>query len=82
MLVTLLLLFVQQATVPAQPDTARLVVANRTVTVSRAPLGALSPAERAAAALVRIDSAVARGHDSVDVAPAAEGLLVRAGGLA
>ncbi|MGH7669154.1 MAG: mechanosensitive ion channel family protein, partial [Gemmatimonadaceae bacterium] len=82
MLVTLLLLFVQQATVPAQPDTARLVVANRTVTVFRAPLGALSPAERAAAALVRIDSAVARGHDSVDVAPAAEGLLVRAGGLA
>ncbi len=87
MLATLLLLFVQQATPPVQrdtmpPDTARLVVANRTVTVFRAPLGALAPTERAAAAAVRIDSAVARGHDSVDVASAAEGLLVRAGGVA
>ncbi len=84
MLVTLLLLLAQQATAPAQTpaDTARLVVANRTVTVFRSPLGALSPAERAAAAMVRIDTAVAQGHDSVDVAPAAEGLLVRAGGVA
>lgn len=87
MLFTLLLLFAQQAAPQAQrdtmaADTAQLVVANRTVTVFRAPLGALSPAERAAAARVRIDSAVARGRDSVDVAPAAEGLLVRAGGVA
>ncbi len=87
MLVTLLLLFVQQATLPAQrdtvpPDTARLVVANRTVTVFRAPLGALSPADRAAAAMARIDSAVARGRDSVDVVASNEGLLVRAGGVA
>ncbi len=87
MLVTLLLLLAQQTTPAIQrdtvlPDTARLVVANRTVTVFRAPLGALSPAERASAAMVRIDSAVARGQDSVDVTPAAEGLLVRAGGVA
>jgi len=84
MLVTLLLLFVQQTTAPAPApaDTARLVVANRTVMVFRSPLGALSPGDRAAAALVRIDSAVARNRDSVDVAPAAEGVLVRAGGVA
>ena len=82
MLVALLLLFVQQATPQTPPDTAALVVANRTVTVFRAPLGALSPAERAAAALVRVDSAVAHRRDSVDVKESTEGFLVRAGGIA
>ncbi len=88
MLVAALLLLVQQAVAPppasaqAPRDTARLVVANRTVTVFRAPLGALSPGERAAAAKVRIDSAASRSRDSVDVAQSPEGLLVRAGGVA
>jgi small-conductance mechanosensitive channel len=82
MLVAALLLLVQQVTAPVPPDTARLVVANRAVAVFRAPLGALSPAERAAAAVVRIDSAAARRRDSVDVVASPEGLLVRAGGVA
>lgn len=98
MLMTLLLLFAQQIAplvasqlasqlasqiAPQAPvDTAALVVANRTVVVFRAPLGALSAADRVSAAMVRIDSAVADGRDSVDVSPAAEGVLVRAGRIA
>ncbi len=81
MLMALMLLFVQQATVQTPPDTARLVVANRTVTVFRTSLGALSPEERAAAAHLRIDSAVARHGDSVHVTAAPEGMLVWAGSL-
>jgi small-conductance mechanosensitive channel len=75
---------------PAQParteagraaiDTAALVVQHRTIVVFRASLGALSAADRAAAAARRID-AVAEiiGIDSVAARTIPEGMLVAVG---
>ena len=67
---------------PAAPgDTAVLLVHNRVIMVFRAPLGATSTAERAAAAARRIDALIeARTRDSVSVRDIAEGTLVTVGG--
>jgi small-conductance mechanosensitive channel len=79
-------LAVQPPAQPAAPparDTAVLVVRNRPVTVFRAPLGALSPRERADAAARRIAAIVEEGLiDSVQTRPIPEGLLVTVAGRA
>ena len=68
------------APAPAR-DTAALMFGNRLITVFRAPLGAVSPAERAEAAARRIDAIVESGApDSVESRPIPEGILVSIGG--
>ncbi len=61
-------------------DTAALIVQRRTVTVFRSPLGALSPADRAAAAARRIEALeVVEGTDTVSIRPIPEGVLLSVG---
>lgn len=70
----------REATATA-PDTAPFVFGNRVITVFRAPLGALSPRERADAAARRIESiAEADAGHSVDARPIREGMLVSVAG--
>ena len=65
---------------PAAADTAPLVLQHRTIIVFRAPLGALTAADRAAAAARRIDAlAELSGTDSVAAKAVPEGMLVSVG---
>jgi len=67
----------------AGADTAPLTLRRRTIVVFRAPLGAVTPAERAAAAARRLDAlADSAGTDSIDAHRIAEGILVSVGGQA
>ena len=77
MLLALLLFTAVQGPPPTPADTAALQVGSRVVTVSRARLGAADPSERAAAALRRIEAALATGADSVATRPAPDGMVVR-----
>lgn len=68
------------ATPAALPDTAALVVQNRTIIVFRGPLGARSPEQRAAAAAARIRTVVAAGDPgAVTTRRAPEGMIVYSG---
>ena len=70
-----------QAQAATARDTAALIVQNRVITIFRAPLGALAPAERADAATRRIESILeAGGSDSVGFRPIPEGILITVGG--
>jgi small-conductance mechanosensitive channel len=65
----------------AAPDTAPLTLRRRTIVVFRAPLGAVTAAERAAAATRRLDAlADSAGTDSIGSRQIAEGILVLVGG--
>lgn len=70
------------STTPASAvaDTAPLVLQHRTVAVFRAPLGALTPADRAAAATRRLDALDEMSeHDTAQTRPVQEGTLVLIG---
>jgi small-conductance mechanosensitive channel len=63
----------------AAPDTAALVLHGRLVTVFRSPLGANTPAERAAAARLHFEDAVREAvPDSVSIRRTTAGLVVSA----
>ena len=65
----------------ALADTAPLALHNRLIMVFRAPLGATTPAERAAGAARRIEALIESGvRDSVTTRPIREGTLVAVGG--
>ena len=65
----------------AHADTAPLSLRRRTIVVFRAPLGAVTPAERAAAATRRLEAlADSAGTDSVESRSIAEGILVSVAG--
>ena len=70
-----------QPAVREATDTAALVLDKRLITVFRSPLGALSPAERAEAAVRRIAAVLeAAQNDSVEARPIPEGYLVTVAG--
>lgn len=77
MMLCLLALLVQA---PTTPDTALIRLGARTIAVLRSPVGASTPAERAAAAELRIAHLIDRGMDSVTLEPQRDGILVRLGG--
>lgn len=79
MMALLLTLAVGLQQPPVAADTAVLRVGARAVAVFRVSLGAATPEERAAAALRRIEAALEAGLDSVTVADAPTGPLLRLG---
>jgi small-conductance mechanosensitive channel len=65
----------------AQPESATVVVLRRPIVVFRASLGALSPADRAAAATRRLEALIeSEVADTVAWRPLPEGVLVTVGG--
>ncbi|MEP6550379.1 MAG: mechanosensitive ion channel domain-containing protein [Gemmatimonadales bacterium] len=60
-------------------DTGALVLQHRTIAVFRSPLGALSPADRAAGATRRIEALSGATAESVSTHPIPEGLLITVG---
>lgn len=76
----LLLAILLQGPAAAPPDSASIRVGGRTVATLHSSLGASSAPERAAAAEARIGRLLELGQDSIDLEPAAAGVLVRLGG--